>query len=347
MRYNDIYLAGLGARYPKGVSANEAVADGRYDRKLHSRTRQQRVAIAEADDSAPEMAAYAGRLAVRRSGHRAEDVALLLHAVATYNGMDGWNAGSYLQNKVLDGAGVAFELRQLSNGALAGVELAAAYLAADPDRSAAVITAADQFGAPTWNRWTASPGLVFADGASAAVLSRRGGFARILSCATTSDSSLEGMQRGNRPFRSAPDPRDAPVSLYDRTMEFTEVMELSEAGRRMAVGLRAAGTRAAEEAGLRLDEADHYVVPNFGWELLHNECLEPLGIDASRTTWAWGANIGHAGASDQFGALNHLAESGQLQPGQRVLMVSVGGGFTWTCAVVEILDQPLWASLPV
>jgi 3-oxoacyl-[acyl-carrier-protein] synthase-3 len=343
MRFDDIYIAGLGGRYPKGQPVEEAVLDGRYSAALHERTRQRRVAIAT-DEAAADMAVHAGRLALRRSGHHGDDVALLLHATAGHNGLDGWNAASYVQHRVLGQAGWSLEVRQLSNGALASIELARAYLHATGGE-AAMITTADRFDGPAWNRWTASPGLVFGDGASATVLSRRGGFARIRSCVSVADPELEGMQRGTRPL--GPGPADEQVSLHSRTLEFAETMPLREATRRMAAGLRAAADRAADEAELALDQADHYVLPNFGWELLHKECLEPLGLTADRTTWTWGNETGHCGASDQFGALDHLAERNRLQPGQRVLVVGVGGGFNWTCAVVDILDPPRWAGLPI
>lgn len=344
MRYDNMYIAGLAARYPKGVLAEEAVADGRYESRLFERTRQHRVAIAGADEAAPHLAEQAGKLALQRSGHSPAEVALLLHAVATHNGLEGWNAASYLQHRVLGGAGIALEVRQLSNGAMAAFDLAFAYLRTF-DGEAALITAADVFCEPVWNRWRASPGLVFADGASAAVLSRRGGFARIVSCASVCDSTLEGMQRGRKPFHV--DVGTESVSLHERTLEFADTMPLDEATGRMAAGLREAGDRAAADAGMSLDAADHYVLPNFGHDLLRQECLEPLGLTAERTTWTWGTEIGHAGASDQFGGLAHLAETGRLAPGQRVLLVGVGGGFNWTCAVLEILEPPRWGNLPV
>ncbi|MEU8080907.1 ketoacyl-ACP synthase III family protein [Catellatospora citrea] len=343
MRYHDLHVAATGGCFPKGIPVDEAVSDGRYAEKLWERTRQQRVAVCGDDDSAPQLAASAGAQALARWGGDPRQVSLLLHAVATRNGMDGWNAGAYLQRRLLGGGGTAFEIHQLSNGAVGAIELAAAYLAADPSRTTAVITAADQFAPPVWNRWTASPGLVFADGGSALVLSRAGGVAQVLSCASGSDAALEGMQRGIRRFRPDPLPEELPVSLRDRTSEFSEVMPLSEMADRMSAGLRAVGATAAAEAGMGLTEADHYVMPNFGFELLRDECLRPLGdVEHARTTWDWGRQIGHAGAADQFGGLNHLLETRQVAPGDRVMIVSVGGGFNWTCAVLEITDVPTW-----
>jgi 3-oxoacyl-[acyl-carrier-protein] synthase-3 len=294
VRYDDVYLAGLGTHYPKAVAVDEAVADGRYEPRLRQRTQQRRVAVAADGETGADMAVSAGRLALRRSGLRGTDVGLLLHAVATHSGLDGWNAASYLRHRVLGSPGPSFEIRHLSNGAVGVVELACAHLAAT-DGVAALITAGDQFGEPTWNRWRASPGLVFGDGASAAVLSRTGGFARLRSCASASDPELEGMQRGGARLRPVPDL--APVSLHERTLAFTETMPMEQVVRRMADGLRAAGDQAAHEAGIGLGGADHYVVPNFGWDLLHSECLEPLGLTADRTTSATAARLTSSAAS--------------------------------------------------
>jgi len=167
-------------------------------------------------------------------------------------------------------------------------------------------------------------------------LSRHGGFARIRSLVTVSDPELEGMQRGDARFQSGPDPEQFPVSLWLRSLEFFDAMDPDEADRRMADGLRNSAERAAEEADMSVRDATRFVVPNFGRELLHKDCLDPLGIEIERTTWEWGREVGHSGTADQFGGLNHLAESGRLRPGDRIMVLSVGGGFNWTSLVVEI-----------
>ena len=173
MRFSDLYVSGVGSWYPKPVAVTDAIADGHYDATTQQRTGQLSVAIADGEDSQPEMAVRAGALAIRQSQLSHEDFGLLLHAVAGHNGLDGWNSASFLQHRLVGGQGVAFEIRQLSNGVTGSVELVAAYLSAGTDRPAALITAADCFAEPAWDRWRLHPGLVFGDGASAVVL--RGG----------------------------------------------------------------------------------------------------------------------------------------------------------------------------
>ncbi len=343
MRYDDLYISGAGSWYPESISVDDAVADGRYSATVRSRTGQRRVTIAGPDDASPDMAVRAGISALGRAGCDPAEVSLLLHAVATYNGMDGWNCASYLQHRILAGHGVSFELRQLSNGAVGAIELAAAYLRAGGGAGSALITTADQFALPAWNRWEASPGLVFGDGASALLLSRDSGFARVVSSVSICDPELEGMQRGTRPFRSFADPDFLPSSIVERTKEFAATISIEEAVGRMAVGLNRAVTEAVKEAGTSVEDVAHVVLPNFGRELLHDECLVPIGADIERTTWRWGNTVGHVGAADQFGGLDHLATQGLLKPGERVMLVGVGGGFNWTCVVLEILTEPGWA----
>lgn len=342
MRYDDIYIAGLGAYFPKSVPVDEAIASGRYDAASRNATAQQSVAIADDErDSQPEMAVRAGRSALDRSAHGPHDVGLLLHAVAVYSGLDGWNCGSYLQHQILDGSGIAFEIRQVSNGAVGAVELAVPFLRSS-DSPAALITSAERFAEPAWDRWRADSGLIFGDGASAVLLSTERGFARLLSSASESAPVLEGLHRGNAPFRSSPDPSDYPLDLHSRAVDFIDEMDLDQIREISWAGLRRAAERAAADAGMALDEASVYVVPNFGASLLRSQVLSPLGIPLERTTHAWGSEIGHVGASDQFGALNHLVEQKRVGPGDRVMVIGVGGGFNWTCLVVEISDVPSW-----
>ncbi|MFI9811909.1 ketoacyl-ACP synthase III family protein [Saccharothrix variisporea] len=340
MRYDDLHLAGLGWFHPKTVSVDEAVADGRCEPAAAQRTRTKRVAIAGPEDSQPDMAVRAGKQALLRSGHRPEDVDLLLHAVANYNGLDGWNAASYVQHRVLGRAGVSYQVGQLSNGGVASIQLAAAYLG---EGRAAVITAADKFTEPAWNRWRSSAGLLFADGASAAVLSRKGGFARVLSAVTVSDPELEGLQRGNQPFYDYADPAQYPVELEARTLEFSDVLPLDESGPRRARGMVRAAKQALEEADTAFEDIRRFVAPNFGYELMRLSCLVPLGIELERTTWEWGSTVGHTGAADQFAALSHLVETRAVEPGDRVMVVGVGGGFNWTAVVVEVSSVPDWS----
>ena len=340
MRYDDIYVTGTGSYYPPRVTTDEAVADGRYDLATQRRTGLQSVAIADADTQ-PGMAVTAGRQARERSGVASEDFGLLLHCIATFNGLEGWNSASYVQQNVIDGHGFSFEVHQQSNTAVGALMLACAYLDAGAPLPAVMLTAADKFGEPAWDRWRAAPRVVYADGASAVALGRGAGFARVVSVVTVADSELEGMHRGRLPFTT--NPGDGyPISIFGRIFEFADEKgyELDKLMARMGDGMRRAGTQACEEAGIAPDQAEHVVTPNLGRDMSYEQVLDPLGLDIDRTTWQFGATVGHAGCTDQFGGLNHLVEAGKLAAGDRVLMLGNGGGINWTSVVLEVVEPP-------
>ncbi len=347
MLHESLFIRAVASYLPSAVPVGNAIADGKYGRAEQAESGIEGITVAGPGESGPAMAVQAGRRAVRRSGLAGRDIDLLLHTVTAHNGLDGWNAGCYLQKEVLDGGGLSAEVRQLSNGAMACVELAAAYLTARPACRGALITAAEQFAEPAWDRWRTSWGLVFADGASAAVLSREAGFARVCSTVTVADPDLEGLHRGLEPFTGAPGSGNYPISLRARALDFARSMDPAEVGRRLATGLRTAVFLAAAEAGMSVKQADHYVVPSYGKKLLRRECLEPLAIPVGRSTWSWSAGVGHLGAADQFAALTHLAEGGRLAAGNKVLVIGIGGGFNWSCMVLDIVERPAgdcWAA---
>ncbi len=85
------------------------------------------------------------------------------------------------------------------------------------------------------------------------------------------------------------------------------------------------------------------MLPHFGRRRLEAIYYRPYGIDPARTTWEWSRTVGHLGAGDQFAGLDHLVTSGRAVPGDRVVLIGVGAGYSWGAAVVEICDRPAWA----
>lgn len=338
MKVEQLFIAGLGAFLPPPVSVEEAVADGRYDPREAAETQLESVLVAEGG-SPPEMAVEAARRALARSGVAPEEIALVLHASIHFQGLDFHATASYLQRAALGGhPALALELKGLSNGGMAGLELAASYLAAAPERTAALVTTADRFCPPAIDRWRFDTGLVVADGATAMILSRQRGFARVLSVATTSDPSLEGLHRGRAPFGRA----WIPIDVHQRKREYLAEVGLDSMLQRFRRGLRASIERALRDARIDLSRVDRFVIPHVGRVLLEREYFAALEIPEPRTTWAFARRTGHIGAGDQIAGLAHLIDTGALRPGDRCLLMGVGAGFTWTTAVVEMLERPAW-----
>lgn len=338
MRFERIHLAGTGSCLPHPTTLDEAERAGMCDRKHVWRTEIKSVCIGT--ESGPELAAKAAGAALRQAGSRPERVALLLHASTYYQGHDLWSAASYVQRGALGNDCPAIEVRQQSNGGMAALELAAAYLTADPGREQALVTTGDRFCLPGFDRWLSDPGTICGDGGSAAVLSNRDGFARLRSLATVSDPGLEKIGRGADPFGDEPFSARKPINVEAHRTELVAEVGFSELLERLQAGQVRAYERALDEAGVQAHDIDWFVLPNLGRPKMQVQFFEPLGIPAERTTWEWGSRTGHLGAGDQIAGLGRLAESGELKPGGLCLLAGVGAGFTWSVAVVEMLRRP-------
>lgn len=343
MRFDDIYVRGTGVWLPPLRPLADAVAEGECPPALPDRAGMVSVAMSE-KESAAEMAVLAARVALDRAGSGPGDVDLLLHATTYYQGHDAWAVASYVQSQTIANQCPAMEVGQMSNGSLAALDLAAAYLLAAPERRDVLVTTGDRYGPPGFDRWRTDPGTPYADGGTALVLSRRGGYARLRSLAMLSDPELEPMHRGDDPFGLAPLSHRVPIDYDAAIKAFNREHGLAFVLRRLREGQATVLKHALAEADLDLAEADWVVLPNFGRLRLQSFYYDPFGIDPERTAWRWGSTIGHLGAGDQIAGLTHLVDAGLARPGQRCVLVGIGAGYSWGCAVVEILATPAWVN---
>ncbi|RBM06236.1 ketoacyl-ACP synthase III family protein [Streptomyces sp. PT12] len=342
MRWDDLYIAGLGTHLPAPESARKAAAEGRYP--ADELAENQLLSALHTDDmSAVDMAVAAGRQAIARGGHAPEDVALVLHAAMYHQGEDFWTPASYVQRHTVAGSAPAIRIDHASNGGMAALELGASWLAARDAARAVLITTGDRYALPGFDRWLSDSGQVFADGATGLLLSRRGGFARLLASTSTSDPELEDAYRDvDGGFTLVPHGSGAPLDLRGRKRRYMKRVGFDFVEERLVTGLLANTERTLAEADTSLDRVARVVVPNVGRELLGWEFLAPYKIGVERTVWEWGRRTSHIGGGDQLAGLTYLLESGALRPGDQVLLVGVGIGFSWTTAVVTVDEPPVW-----
>ncbi|GAA2719579.1 MULTISPECIES: ketoacyl-ACP synthase III family protein [Streptomyces] len=345
MNDGELYIAATGTWLPPVESVAEAVADGRCDPAVARAAQVESVTVSRSEP-APEMAARAGRTALARAGAGPGDIDLLLHASFFYQGFDLWAPASYIQRVTLGNQCPAMEVRQVSNGGMAALDLAWAYLHADSGRSAALITTGDRFCEPRFDRWRSDPGTVYGDGGTALVVSRHDGFARVRSLASVSAPDLEGMHRGDDPFGTGPFGHRTVVDLEAHKQDFLARNDLSPTVARVAAAQEGVIKQALADAGSTLEDIDWFVLPHLGRRRLQVTYFARFGIDPARSTWQWSRGIGHLGAGDPFAGLDHLATTGALTPGDTCLLVSVGAGFSWSCAVVDVRQQPTWRAVP-
>src|SRR5262249_47038158 len=158
------------------------------------------------------------------------------------------------------------------------VHLACCYLNAVPERAAALLTTADNFGTPSVNRWHASWQYVLADGGGAIVLSKRRGFARLLAIDSASDPELEIRHRAGESLFP-------PGMTVGRVLNFKERMEYAK--QKVAEGMLTplgdfgsvvidAVEKTLKDAGITMDEIARVIHDGFTREGLHDMFLDPL-----------------------------------------------------------------------
>ncbi|MFL6121180.1 3-oxoacyl-ACP synthase, partial [Actinophytocola sp.] len=276
MRLDDVYLNGVGCDVGALVPVALPLAAGEFTADDAARTGQLSTAVAER--YGPELAVRAGREALRQAG---DDItpSLCLHAGIYHPGIDFWHAASYVRDQLGLGAGpgLTLELGAMSNSLVAGLDIAASVLRGRPDHDAALITAGDRFGAPGFPHWSTDTGIVYGDAGSAVVLSRRPGLARIRSIASFTDPSLEGLQRGDEPFRTASVTAHRSLDIRRRKRQWLgRHGGPAHVDTRNADGVTTVVKTALSEAGLDLPDIAKICAPHYGRRLVQTQILRPL-----------------------------------------------------------------------
>ncbi|GGW54679.1 hypothetical protein GCM10010503_34520 [Streptomyces lucensis JCM 4490] len=346
MRTPDIFIKATGRFLPETVSVEWAVEQGHYparDAELHELGG---VAVA-GDTPAPDMALWAAQEALKRCGHRPEDLDLLLYVNSWHQGPDGWQPQYYLQRLLVGGDVLSVNVQHGCNGMFSAMELAAAHLQAGPGPRSALVVASDNFGTPLMNRWTMGAGYIAGDGASAVVLTTDPGFARLLAVGSVAVPDAEQMHRGSEPLFPPGPTIGRAVDFTARNDSFRE-QALSQGmgtGVLMQVHQRTLELvdRTLSEAGITLGDVWRVAYMNFSREIVEQRCMAALGLPMSISTWEFGRTLGHVGASDQIVSLDELVTTGELRPGDHMLLLGMGPGVTLSCAVVKVVTPPPWS----
>lgn len=340
-----MFISGLGAYIAPTVELSWAVEQGLYPAEDVERYGLTSAAVA-GDMPAPEMALSAAQDAFKRCGWPPNEVDLLLYASTWPQGPVGWMPHSHLQRHLVGGHPLAAELNQGCNGMFGALELAVCYLRAEPDRRAALLVAADNFGTPLLDRWRMGPGLVVGDAASAVVLTKERGFARLLSVCSGTVPEAEGLHRGAEPLFPPGFTVGRGVDFEARSEEYRRDAISRNVGTlqmiRVQQELIRVAKRSLSEAGVGIDQITRVAFMNYSREAVEQRCMAALMLPSSKSTWNFGRTIGHCGASDQIISLDHLVKTAQLGSGDHMLLIGTGPGVVTSCAIVKILNAPPW-----
>lgn len=323
-------IAGVAVHLPDRQSMQCAIDTGQCTERDARRMGIESVCVAARDVDGPAMAVHAARDCLAVAHVDPGDVDLLVYVRNHDEGHVLWPVASYLQNELEACNSRVIELRQMSNGGLAALDVVIRAVRAG---ETVLLVASDTFKEPIFDRFSSDPGTVFADGAVATVFANgHEGIADILSLAHASAPELEILSRPQHRYGVDEQPVNFHAAQKSGIAEvgLGSVVDILEHNQIRVVD------DALKLAGVTRDEISIFVLPNLGKPRLSAQLINPLGLTLESTMWNWGRTVGHLGAGDQLAGLHHAIDSGRLRPGELACLVGVGGGFTWSAAIVQL-----------
>ncbi|MFE9572215.1 ketoacyl-ACP synthase III family protein [Streptomyces sp. NPDC006692] len=320
-------------------SAECAVAEQRVEARAARDLGHPRLPVADGE-SAPEMAVLAARSALRSGGVPAAGLALLCHAWMHYQGHDLWSPAHYIAHQIGAHDTVPVGIQQICNGGAAALELAVARLSLEPGERRALVTTADRFGAPGFDRWRSDYGAAYGDAATAVVLRQpaaAGDPLLLRSLHTAAAPHLEEMHRGADPFAELPRDNSPMVDMRRTKRVYLRENGVEPFNKVNDDMIRHVVTGALRDAGLAADDPRirFVLLPRLGRKTLESAWKPVLRELVAAPTVDWGRETGHLGTGDLPAGLSEVVRRSALAPGQIGLLLNAGAGFTWSCAVVE------------
>ncbi|GGR12966.1 ketoacyl-ACP synthase III family protein [Streptomyces roseolus] len=335
-----VTIAGTGSHLPERVDVEKAAEaydpSGEGDR---IRATGYATVCAEETLYPADMALRAARDALCAARVEARELDLVvLTSIHRHGHKRLWAPASWLQSELGCPQALPLTVNQGCNAQMLVLDMAAGFLRGR-GRGTALVVAADRFGSSGFDRFTADYGIVYGDGAAAAVLTsqppgsdRRGGW-RMLRRHTVSAPHLEGLHRDEAPAPERPELLAAEHDVRSAKRRYLAERgkdQLRDSTRAAVREIRAALLPDGDDPALR-----HVVYPNLGLPLLTENYFPEFPGGRDRSLWDFGRTVGHLGTGDQIAGLHHLTDQGGTAPGDRVLLLGAGAGFTWTGALLE------------
>ncbi|UUU22354.1 ketoacyl-ACP synthase III family protein [Streptomyces sp. DSM 40750] len=334
-----VTAAALWLPVPRDTAA-DAIAEGRLEARVAQDLGHRHLPVADDDLPAPAMAVRAASEALLGSDVAPGELALLCHSWMYYQGHDLWSAPHYIADQLGALAALPVGVRQICNGGAAALELAVARMSLETGVRRALVTTADRFSGPGFDRWRSDYGAAYGDAGTAVLLRQPAApddplLLRSLHSAAA--PHLEAMHRGADPFARVP--RDnSPVVDMRRTKRFYlrehGVESFNKVNHDM---IRHVLERALQDAGVAPDDPRIRlaVLPRLGRKTLRTAWVPTLDALLSAPVVDWGAETGHLGTGDLAASLSELLRRRALAAGEFAVLLNAGAGFTWSCAVVE------------
>ncbi|OSC39018.1 3-oxoacyl-[acyl-carrier-protein] synthase III C-terminal domain-containing protein [Mycobacterium decipiens] len=275
--------------------------------------------VCVSDKSSYVMGGLAAKQALERSTHRNETLSPIVYAEPVC--LEHLTPVCYIQRILKQEDSLAFDLDAASDSGLTGIDVVARLLSSGTCANAGLVCAASRI--LLVDRY--QNGAVLGDGAAAVILSKKEGFARLISSNRTSFTDFEFLMRNKGSLEK---------------FEFKH--GLDEVGYGPYVGtlsriVQAAIAATLADAKISVDDISHFCPPAVYRLSLEETFLGSSGIPFEKTCWSELRKNGHVGACDQMLGLAYLIDTGQLRSGQFVMLIGGGAGWRFTCLLIQVV----------
>ncbi|OGA51869.1 MAG: 3-oxoacyl-ACP synthase [Betaproteobacteria bacterium RIFCSPLOWO2_12_FULL_63_13] len=314
-------IVGTGSCLPEKVVTNEdlAMRMDTSDEWIRARTGIRQRHIADVSQTSSDLAVPASLQALAAAGMAPAKVDLIIVATSTPDHVFPSTA-CLLQARLGIKGCPAFDIQAVCTGFVYGLAVADKFIRSGQHKSALVV------GAEVFSRildWDdRSTAVLFGDGAGAVVL--------------RADSRPGVMASALHADGSHADILSVPGNICRGGIAGSPFLQMDgQAVFKFAVKvLNDVAREALEQCALTTRDID-WLIPHQANVRIIDATAKRLGIDASKLVVTVDRHGNTSAASIPL-ALDLAVRDGRIQPGQRVMLIGVGGGVTWGAALVEI-----------
>jgi 3-oxoacyl-[acyl-carrier-protein] synthase-3 len=264
---------------------------------------------------------------------------MVMHSWMYYQGHDLWSPAHYVAAQIGAHNSVPLGIQQICNGGAAALEQAAARLCMADGAQHALITTADRFALPGFDRWRSDFGAAYGDAATAILLRQPAApeDLRVRSVHTAAAPHLEAMHRGTDAFAEVPRANSPVVDMRSTKRAYLRTHGVAGFKKDNREMLRSVISGALKDADLAADDPriSFVLLPRLGRKTLDNAWVPTIQELVSAQPVFWGNHTGHLGTGDLPAGIHEVLRRRALQAGQIALLLNAGAGFTWSCAVLE------------
>ena len=313
-------IAGTGRYLPARIMTNDALAErvATSDEWIRERTGIRQRHIAADGEQTSDLALAASRIALEEAGIAPAALDVVIVATTTPD-MVFPSTACILQEKLGAHGGPAFDLQAVCSGFVYALALADRMIATGMARNALIVGAEIYSRILDWNdRGTC---VLFGDGAGAVVLvpARERG---ILTAHLHADGRYRNILCGPGQVQ-----RGAIVGTPFLHMDGPAVFKL-------AVKVMAdVAQEALDATGMSADAID-WLIPHQANIRIMDATAKKLGLPAERVITTVDLHANTSAASIPL-ALDVAVRDGRIRPGQHLMLLGVGGGFTWGSVFVR------------